>query len=107
MRPQWPDNILCEVWLVRVPNKADGNDLRGVHEDPSDPNPLPTFTLKKKKKKKRKSKKCSKKQAFNDDTVFHGKVSTDLPDNSEGPLWYSLLVKAPQMTRACDEASVD
>lgn len=45
MRPQRFDNILCEVWLVRVPDEAYGNNLRGVHEDPSDPNPLPTVAL--------------------------------------------------------------
>lgn len=45
MRPQRFDNILCEVWLVRVPDKAYGYNLGGVHEDPSDPNPLPTVAL--------------------------------------------------------------
>jgi len=49
MRPQRADNVFCEVRLVRVPDEADGNDLWGVHEDPSDPNPLATVALKKDK----------------------------------------------------------
>lgn len=53
MRPQWPNNILCEVWLVRVPDEAYGHDFGGVHKDPSDPNPLPAFTLEKKDYTKR------------------------------------------------------
>lgn len=52
MRPQWADNILCEVWLVRIPDKANGNYRWGVHEDPSDPNPLATVALEKKDKEK-------------------------------------------------------
>lgn len=51
---QGPDNIICVIRLVRVPDKANSDNLRGIHEDLSDPNPLPTSALKKKKKKKRK-----------------------------------------------------
>lgn len=50
MRPQWADNIFCEVWLVRVPDKTYGNYLWRVHEDPSDPNLLATVALEKKNK---------------------------------------------------------
>lgn len=52
MRPQWSDNILCEVWLIGVPDEANGNYLRRVHEDPSDPYPLATVALEKKRHKK-------------------------------------------------------
>lgn len=45
MRPQRADNILGEVRLVRIPDEADGDYLRGVHEDPSDPDPLTTVAL--------------------------------------------------------------
>lgn len=48
MRPQRSDNVFCEVRLVRVPDEAYGNYLWGVHEDPSDPNPLATVALAKK-----------------------------------------------------------
>lgn len=50
MRSKRADNILSEVRLVRVPDEAYGNYLWGVHEDPSDINPLATVALKKKKK---------------------------------------------------------
>lgn len=46
MRPQRADHVLREVRLVGVPHEADGNDLRGVHEDASDPDLLPAFALK-------------------------------------------------------------
>lgn len=52
MRSERTDNIFCEVWLVRVPDEAYGNYLWGVHEDPSDPNPLATVALQKKDKGK-------------------------------------------------------
>lgn len=51
--PQGPDNIVCVIRLVRVPDKANSDNLRGIHEDLSDPNPLPTPALKKKKKEKK------------------------------------------------------
>lgn len=45
MRAQRPDDILCELWLVRVPDEADGDDLRGVHENLPVPHPLSTGVL--------------------------------------------------------------
>lgn len=45
MRPQRSDHLLCEVGLIRVPDEADSDDLRRVHEDASDPNLLPTVAL--------------------------------------------------------------
>lgn len=46
MRSQGADHIICEVRLVRVPDKAYCNNFWGVHEDPSDLNPLATVALK-------------------------------------------------------------
>lgn len=50
MRPQRANHVLREVRLVRVPHEADGNDLRAVHEDASDPDLLPTFALREMKR---------------------------------------------------------
>lgn len=53
MRPQRANHVLREVRLVGVPHEADGNDLRGVHEDASDPDLLPTFALREMKRPKK------------------------------------------------------
>lgn len=50
---QGPDNIVCVIRLVRVPDKANSDNLRGIHEDLSDPDPLSTSALKKKQKNRR------------------------------------------------------
>lgn len=49
LRPQGANDVLRQVRLVRVPHEADGHDLRRVHEDASDPDPLPAFALTKKR----------------------------------------------------------
>lgn len=59
MRPQRADHVLGEVRLVRVPHEADGNDLRGVHEDASDPDLLPTFALRERRRPKNTSSNCT------------------------------------------------
>lgn len=60
MRSKRADNILSEVRLVRVPDEAYGDYLWGVHEDPSDINPLATVALKKKNKDSGKNNKKKK-----------------------------------------------
>lgn len=61
MRSKRADNILSEVRLVRVPDEAYSDYLWGVHEDPSDINPLATVALKNKNKdsERKKTKKNS------------------------------------------------
>lgn len=43
--PQGTDDVVCVVRLIRVPDEANGDDLGGIHEDLSDPNPLATSAL--------------------------------------------------------------
>lgn len=127
MRPQWPNNILCEVWLVRVPDEAYGDNLRGVHKDPSDPDPLATFALENKETKKKEhsftQKQVTKKHieqitekwylnllnncSFTEHELIKALYIGHLLDSYEGPQSYLLLVTVPQMTRVCVEASVD
>lgn len=97
MRPQRANHVLHEVRLVGVPHEADGNDLRGVHEDASDPDLLPTFALRERKRPKKNTLKPQR----------NGGRESDLPDSSEGPRWCLPLVRVPQTNHAYAEASVD
>lgn len=42
------DDVLSQIRMIRVPNQADGDDLRTVEEDTSHAELLPTLTLRKK-----------------------------------------------------------
>ncbi len=48
---QGVNDILSKVWVVRVPNQADGDDLWTVQEDTSHPELLPTLTLRRRRMK--------------------------------------------------------
>lgn len=43
--PQGTDDVVGVVRLVRVPDEANGDDLGGIHQDLSDPNPLAASAL--------------------------------------------------------------
>lgn len=43
--PQGTNDVVRVVRLVRVPDEADGDDLGGIHQNLSDPNPLATSAL--------------------------------------------------------------
>lgn len=43
--PEGTDDVVRVIRLVRVPDEANGDDLGGIHQDLSDPNPLATSAL--------------------------------------------------------------
>lgn len=117
MRPQRADNFFCEVRLVRVPDETYGNDLWGVHEDPSDLNPLAAVALEKKDKQTSIYEKPPTFQERRNDVAVHRCNNSDvfdktvctsyLLDSFVGPLSCSPLVTVPRMTRLCAEVAVD
>lgn len=104
--PQGTDDVVRVVRLVRVPDEANGDDLGGVHQDLSDPDPLATSALGGRRRTAL-EKKRSIANSRNSWGAFAKHLLMHLLDSYEVPLSIWPLAVAPQTTRACAGASVD
>lgn len=84
---QTVDDILCQVWMVWVPNQSNCDNLWCVHQHSADPDPLPTVALKYIHSASSNIPTCSVamlQARVLSHPKFHGVNS---PDSSAGPPW--------------------